>query len=108
MSLIERPDLEACRIIWRHPAVKAEDRKRLKKYCDAALASADGSVKVEYQTKYEYGRYYVKDPSLHSACTMPGRVLNSSVRSCTSSNGWAVMPASHKISKTTPCKVAQR
>ena len=70
----ERPDLEACRSVWRHPAVKAEDRKRLKNYCDAALASTDGSVKVEYQTKYECGRYYVKDPSLHSACPMPGRV----------------------------------
>mmetsp|Transcript_33940 Transcript_33940/g.89394 ORF Transcript_33940/g.89394 Transcript_33940/m.89394 type:complete len:100 (-) Transcript_33940:116-415(-) len=74
MSLIERPDLEACRIIWRHPCVKQEDRKRLKNYCDAVLASADGSVKVVYQTKYECGRYYIKDPSLHSACPMPGRV----------------------------------
>ena len=74
LTLTEQPDLEACRSVWRHPAVKPEVRKRLKNYCDAALRSADGSVKVKYQTKYECGRYYVEDASLHSACPMPGRV----------------------------------
>src|SRR5258708_38124289 len=40
-----------------------------------------------------------------TALTMPRRVANSSVRSLTSSSGCAVMLASAKISKTTPCKV---
>src|SRR5436190_13124761 len=46
-----------------------------------------------------------------TALTMPRRVVNSTVRSLTSSSGWAVMDASAgalfpKIRKTTPCKVA--
>src|SRR6184192_3007071 len=40
-----------------------------------------------------------------TALTMPRRVVNSTVRSLTSSRGWAVMTTSAKISKTTPCKV---
>src|SRR5438105_6585096 len=40
-----------------------------------------------------------------TAFTMPRRVVNSTVRSLTSSRGWAVMTTSAKISKTTPCKV---
>src|SRR5205814_1161825 len=40
-----------------------------------------------------------------TALTMPRRVENSTVRSWTSSKGCAVMMASAKISKTTPCKV---
>src|SRR4030095_3541148 len=40
-----------------------------------------------------------------TALTMPRRVVNSTVRSLTSSRGWAVMTTSAKMSKTTPCKV---
>src|SRR5688500_12936168 len=40
-----------------------------------------------------------------TAFTMPRRVENSTVRSWTSSKGCAVMTASAKISKTTPCTV---
>ena len=32
------------------------------------------SVTVDYNTKYEYGRYYVSDPNSHSACPMPSKV----------------------------------
>src|SRR5215475_9444398 len=48
-----------------------------------------------------------------TALTMPRRVVNSTVRSWTSSSGWAVMGDSTravrhpKIRKTTPCKVAK-
>ena len=31
-------------------------------------------MSVEYSTKYEYGRYYVTDVSMHSACPMPSVV----------------------------------
>src|ERR1700748_547065 len=42
-----------------------------------------------------------------TALTMPRRVLNSTVRSWTSSSGWAVMDGfpHSKSSKTTPCTV---
>src|SRR5215207_3528762 len=49
-----------------------------------------------------------------TAFTMPRRVLNSTVRSLTSSNGWAVMSASSRVGphsktrKTTPCTVERR
>ena len=73
LTLVEYPSLQACKSVWKHPKVSDEDRCRVKTYCDRAIENG-GSVSVDYNTKYECGRYYVTDASMHSACPMPGVV----------------------------------
>lgn len=72
ITLVEYPNLKLCENVWKHPNIDDADRSRIKNYCDRALKM--GSVTVDYNTKYEYGRYYVSDPNSHSACPMPSKV----------------------------------
>ena len=66
--LREYPNLEYCKDIYRHPAVKEEHVVRLKKYCDEALEK--GYVDVEYSTNYDGGRYYTTNTKQLACCPM--------------------------------------
>ena len=67
LNLIEYPDIELCKSIWRHPEIWEEDRARAKKYCGVAVEH--GLVPVSYDTKFGFGRLYPTNP--YSATILP-------------------------------------
>lgn len=66
-SLTEYPDTKYIDKIYKLPELHEPQRKQYKLYIDSV---DDGSVDIEYIKYKKYGRYYVKNSNMISACPM--------------------------------------
>ena len=80
-TLIEYPAKDLLDNIFRHPDLYDTDRQRLRKYCSIAK-QGNGNIKITYQKKGKFGRYYPVNGSILSSIYM-WRDLRSSLFSDT-------------------------
>ena len=81
IHLIEYPDLELCKNIYKHIEIWTQDKQKVKAYCDEALQN--GSVKVSYETKGVVGRFYPTNIKQRLTATVMWRRLRASLFSNT-------------------------
>jgi len=67
MTLYEYPNQIACENIFRHKLINDEDRKRLREFCKGQYTYP---IPVEYIMNIPYGRYKLKNTSMHTSMTM--------------------------------------
>ena len=60
--LHEVPCQHECQLVWQHKQVHPVRVPFLMRYCEDALDSENGLVKIEYE-KEKFGRYWIKENS---------------------------------------------
>ena len=64
LTLVEFPNVNLVKTIWKHDMIYDSQKLNIKNYCDKCI---DGKVSVEYYMKNEYGRLQLKEPTIYSS-----------------------------------------